>query len=360
MRILFLGLHRPGRSPSQRYRFEQYLPYLQQQGFECRQAWVIDAPDDAPFYAPGHYWHKLGVLQKGLERNLGHVVRANEYDAIFVQREAFMLGTALFERAMALGAPLVFDFDDAIWLPNVSEGNRALAFLKRPQKTNTLIRTARLVLAGNAYLAAYARQFNPRVHVVPSTIDTTLYHPIPPRPPGAPVTIGWSGSLSTIPHFELALPALQEVHRRYGDRVRFRVIGHGTYHIPALPVESLAWRAQTEVQDLAALDVGIMPLPNEEWARGKCGMKGLQYMGMGIATVMSPVGTNAEIVQPGHNGLLPATHDEWVQALCQLVEDAPMRLRLGQAGRQTVVERYSLQSQQARVAALLRSVAVGG
>lgn len=354
MRILFLGLHRPGRSPSQRYRFEQYLPYLRTQGFECQQAWVIDAEDDAAFYAPGHYLHKLGVLQKGLERNLGHVFRAGGYDAIYVQREAFMLGTALFERAMARDTRLVFDFDDAIWLPNVSEGNRALAFLKRPQKTNALIRAAHLVLAGNNYLAAHARQFNPRVEVVPSTIDTDNYFPIPARAAGAPVTIGWSGSLSTIPHFELALPALREIHARYGSRVRFRVIGHGAYHTGAIPVESIAWRAATEAQDLSALDIGIMPLPDEEWARGKCGMKGLQYMGMGIATVMSPVGTNTEIVQPGHNGLLPSTHEEWVQALATLIEDPALRTRLGTAGRHTVETQYSLLSQQARVAELLR------
>ncbi|MFK7798062.1 MAG: glycosyl transferase family 1, partial [Aureispira sp.] len=155
-KLLFVGLHRPDRSPSQRYRFEQFQPYLEEQGYVISYFYLIRAQDDAKFYGSGHYFAKAFILCRSLFLLTLLLFKAKRYDLIFVQREAFMLGTVFFERILAQKAPLVYDFDDAIWLQNVSAGNKALSFLKDAQKTEKLIALSHLVLAGNEYLATYA------------------------------------------------------------------------------------------------------------------------------------------------------------------------------------------------------------
>jgi glycosyltransferase involved in cell wall biosynthesis len=348
-RVLFIGIHRPGRSPSQRYRYEQFEPYFAQAGYHTTYSYSINAEDDLLYYSAGNLLGKLGILQKSLIVNLSNVIRAQQYDLIFIQREAFMLGTAVFERLLAAtGVPIVFDFDDAIWMPNVSEGNKNLAFLKNPLKTNRIIKLATSVIAGNEFLANYALQFNPNVLVVPSTVDAKLYCPKPSQNPDSPepVCIGWSGSASTLPYLEAIMPQLAEVEKALPRQVRFLVIGVPGYRNSQLNrLHSIAWRADTEVPDLAQLDIGLMPLPNEPWAQGKCGMKAIQYMGLGIPAVVSPIGVNTTIVQHLHNGMWATEPKDWQTTLVQLVQNRAIRETLGANARKTVEERYSLQSQ---------------
>jgi glycosyltransferase involved in cell wall biosynthesis len=261
----------------------------------------------------------------------------------FVQRESFFIGGAWFERLATRSAPLVFDFDDAIWIHKVSEANKGFSFLKNTDKISHIVRMAHTVVAGNPYLADWARQYNMNVRIVPTTIDTELYVP---RPGGiqsnTPVVIGWSGSFSTIEHFNYAIPALLRVKDRFGDQVEFKVIGDGNYRHEALGVVGEPWSMATEVAELQKIDIGIMPLPDDEWARGKCGLKGLQYMALGIPTLMSPVGVNTDIICDSENGYLPASEDEWVERLSQLVDDTNLRRRIGIEGRQTVIDEYSV------------------
>jgi glycosyltransferase involved in cell wall biosynthesis len=271
-----------------------------------------------------------------------------------VVREAYFAGGAFLERRVARSrARLVFDFDDAIWLPGVSAANRRFAWLKRPTRVADAVRASQLVLAGNAFLADWARQYNERVAVVPTTIDTDKYQVAARSAWDGPICIGWSGSFSTLPHFETVLPALQRVRERLGERVRFKVIGGPDYRVPELGIEGQPWRLESELADLSDIDIGIMPLPDDEWSRGKCGLKGLQYMALGIPTLMSPVGVNSEIVQDGSNGFLPRTEDEWVERLVTLVEAPELRRSLGLAGRATVEERYSLRAWRERYYRLL-------
>ena len=347
-RVLFVAAHRPGRSPAQRFRFEQYLDHLEANGFEPRLSYLISEEDDHALYAAGHYGAKFRILLKSAYRRWLDTLRASEYDIIFVQREAFMTGTTLFESAFGRSrAKLVFDFDDAIWLPNVSSQNRILRWLKDSGKTARIIRMADLVFAGNPYLAQYAASYNDRVEVIPTTIDTDHYRRTSREDRGS-VCIGWSGSVTTIQHFEHAVPALMEITRRYGDRVRFKVIGDAGYQRPELGIRGDAWSRENEVADLNEIDIGIMPLPDDAWARGKCGLKGLQYMALEIPTVMSPVGVNTDIVEDGRNGFLASTTEEWVEVLSRLIESPALRQQIGRAGRETVVEGYSVESQKDR------------
>jgi glycosyltransferase involved in cell wall biosynthesis len=212
------------------------------------------------------------------------------------------------------------------------------------------------VLAGNRYLADYALQFNSNVHIFPTTIDTETYVLRAVSENGA-VCIGWSGSFSTVQHFEHAFGALMKIKAKYGNKVAFKVIGDANYKNDALQIKGIAWRSETEVSDLQSLDIGIMPLPNDEWAKGKCGLKGLQYMAVGVPAVMSPVGVNTEIIKDGVNGFLAATEEEWVDKLSRLIDSEALRRQFSAQGRKTVEENYSVAANRKRYLELFMSVA---
>lgn len=360
MKVLFLSVHRPGRSPGQRFRFEQYLPYLRTQGIECEHSWLLNAADDKAFYGRGSLLPKARVGLKALSIRVRDVLSnaLNRYDVVFVAREAMFAGPPLFEELFALeGSRLVFDFDDSIWIPAISEANRAFAALKFTHKIDRILRISKKVFAGNEYLADYARKFNSDVAIVPTTIDTDEYTPRSSSEQKGPVCVGWSGSFSTIQHFKVALPVLKRVREKFGDRVKFKVIGDASYREPELDIVGDGWKLETELDDLRRIDVGLMPLPDDEWSRGKCGLKGLQYMALGIPTLMSPVGVNSEILTDGESGFLPRSEDEWFERLSSLIEQPALRRRLGDAGREVVVKRYSLAAWRERYRDLLLATA---
>jgi glycosyltransferase involved in cell wall biosynthesis len=263
---------------------------------------------------------------------------AKEFDAVYLFREAALVGPAIFERWIGSRTPVVFDFDDAIFESYVSPSNGYLSLLKCPGKTAAICRLSSHVIAGNPYLADYARRFNECVTLVPTTIDTDAYRPAATTSQPVPV-VGWSGSHSTIQHLRVLDTALQRLAARLPFRLR--VIGAADYELKGVEVAATPWSADTEIADLSGIDVGIMPLPDDRWSRGKCGLKALQYMALGIPAVCSPVGVNRDIIAGGENGLLAASEDEWVNALERLLTSATLRQRLGAAGRATVEARYS-------------------
>ena len=273
-----------------------------------------------------------------------------------------MLGSSYFEKQFFKRHKVIFDFDDSIWLLDTSPENKKFEFLKNPNKTKINIANAHVVIAGNNYLANYANQFNKNVIIIPTTIDTDLHQPKSELRSSndiqldKKIVIGWSGSISTIKHFEMAIPAIKQIQNKYPNKIEIHVIGQGSYSHSEINVVGKKWAAETEVDDLNCFDIGIMPLPDDEWVKGKCGLKGLSYMACGVATVMSPVGVNKEIIEHGVNGLLAGTTHEWVECLSQLIENPNLRLQLGEAGRQTVVKTYSVNANKHHYLEVLNSV----
>jgi glycosyltransferase involved in cell wall biosynthesis len=151
--------------------------------------------------------------------------------------------------------------------------------------------------------------------------------------------------MTTVKHFEYAVPFLLRIKDKYGDKVSIKMIGDRRYRHERLGIQGVSWIKEDELKELSGIDIGIMPLPDDEWSRGKCGLKGLQYMALEIPAVMSPVGVNTEIISDGTNGFLARTEDEWVNKISALVESATLRSKIGKAGRATVEERYSVKSQ---------------
>ncbi len=341
-RIHIIAPHRTGRSPSQRYRLEQYIPHLRAQGHEVLYARLLDVWDDRILYSRGHIISKGLLLLKAFLRRWRDVMGIRHGDTVLLHREAFMTRGILFERMIRRRAGLlIFDLDDAIWLMDVSEGNRRLSWLKDPAKTDRIIALADRVIAGNAYIAEHCRAIHSDVACIPTVIDTERYQ-VMPAPEEGPVVIGWTGSRTSTTHLVAVLPMLRAVHDRWEDRIRFRVISDIAPVLPGLPFEHVPWDPDTEPEDLAPMHIGIMPMPDDAWSRGKCGFKGLQYMAMGKAVVLSDVGVNSTIVHHGHNGFLARSEAEWMEAVGRLVEDADLRRRLGAEARSTVEQHWSL------------------
>src|SRR5690606_5632004 len=185
-----------------------------------------------------------------------------------------------------------------------------------------------------------------------TTINTKKYKKIK-VPKSNKIVIGWSGSITTIQHFEYAIYFLIKLKNKFGAQIEFKVIGDANYVNEELSIKGLPWNKQTEIEDLSTFDIGIMPLPDDEWAKGKCGLKGLQYMALEIPTIMSPVGVNTEIIQDGVNGFLASTEEEWLSKLGLLIQSEELRKKLGKAGRQTIIERYSIEANKDKYLALL-------
>ena len=348
-KVLILVAHRPQRSPSQRYRFEQYLPYLSQQGFEFTWSPLLNENDDVIFYSKGNFTKKILILFKTVLIRLKDVQRFSGFDIIFIQREALFLGSSYFEKkAKQSGKKVIFDFDDAIWLADTSPGNKKWEWVKYPLKFNNNVSCATVVIAGNHYLAQKAEMFNKNVVVIPTTIDTEIHIPIPQERNKNVLTIGWSGSISTIKHFESLIPVLRKLKTEFGDRVRFAVYGDGQYELKELNIRGLAWSADSEVMMLNSFDIGIMPLPEDAWTNGKCGLKALSYMACEVPVVASAVGVNTGIIHHGKNGFLASSEEEWLYALKQLIQSTELRQTIGIEGRKTVINAYSVKSQKAK------------
>jgi glycosyltransferase involved in cell wall biosynthesis len=237
-------------------------------------------------------------------------------------------------------------------MPSSAEANKKVAWLKSRTKTDSICRLARGVTVGNLELARYAQLHCPVVNVIPTTIDTDQYR-VSARAPNARSVVGWSGSTTTVPYLESVKPALRELRRRLDFELR--VVG-GETRIDGVEVACRPWRLESEVADLRAFDVGLMPLEDDEWSRGKCGLKALQYMALGIPPVVSPVGVNATIVRDGENGFHARNEAEWVDRIELLLRNPELRARLGAEARRTVEESYSARVQAPRMAEVFRSV----
>lgn len=353
-KILFIVHHRLNRSPGQRFRFEMFLDDLSNRNVQFVISNLISEKDDAVFYGKGKLLGKLWVVVKAFFIRVYDVFRAKNYESIYIYREAFFFHGVFFERLFSLLCKkVIFDFDDAIWLPEVSEGNKAFAFLKNPNKTKKIISLSNKVIVGNNYLKEYALQFNKEVFVIPTVVDTSYHCPKSTKPTSTKVCIGWTGTSSTLKHLLKIETVLQTVQASFGDKVFFKIIADKTPNISGIDLIFKKWCPQSEIEDLQDFDIGIMPLPNDPWSKGKCGFKAIQCMALGIATIVSPVGMNTDLIQDRLNGFWADSDEEWIRILSELIENASLREKTGAAGQETVIEHYSKQAWSASFCDLL-------
>ena len=351
MKILFLFPYPHGTAASQRFRFEQYLDFLREEGITCRLEPFWDAETWKILYKPGHVFQKAKGIAKGVWYRCKILFSMPHYDFVFIHREAAPVGPPVFEWIIAkvLRKRIIFDFDDAIWLPNTSKQNKVAARLKWHSKTKSICRWAWRISAGNKYLADRGLEFrhnsairNPQsaIFTIPTTIDTQNLHNRVKDQQTGDFVIGWTGTHSTISYLEPLVPVLQKLEKEWG--FTFLVISDQE---PAFTLRSLLyvpWNKATEMDDLLRMNIGLMPLADDAWSQGKCGFKALQYMALGIPALASPVGVNTDIVQHGENGFLCRTPADWENSILEMMQTPARRQRMGQAARRTVEERYSV------------------
>lgn len=357
-RLLVLASKPQGMSPSQRYRLEQWAPHLRtDHGISL---------DFAPFeshgladilYEPGHFATKAAYTLLDYTRRAGELLRVHHYDAIVIHREAALIGPAIYERLFAWsGKPIIYDFDDAIWSAAQEKVNGWLSRLHFFGKTSTICKLAAAVTTGNAFLASYASERNPSVHVVPSSIELGDYPIRPESEEQDKFVVSWTGSTSTLAHFEQARGALEQVANIVPLVVKVICSKPPSHPIAGAETRFVEWSAKFEAQEVGDCHVGIMPLPDDEATRGKSGMKALQFMATGRPVIVSPVGVNQEIVQNGRNGFLASTEEEWVAALLSLARDRELRSQLGRNARETVEKGFTARLSTAKFARVVDQV----
>lgn len=342
--ILFLVPH-PEEDAGYRYRVQQFLPHLQAEGHACTVLPFSTPELYAALRSQGRIREKLLHTVYCSARRVLQLAGLSRFDLVVIQREVFPFFSAMLERlVLRRHSKVVFAFDDAIYAgqDNASELNHPILYrLKYSRRIDEVIRRSFHVIAGNRILAEYAHKLNRNVSVIPTVVDCTKYTYREKRDHDV-VTIGWVGSRSTAPYLKTIEPALRKLADARRGKVAFRFYGYPGYE-PDLPnVQSLPFRLDTEIEDLHSLDIGLMPVPDTEWGRGKCAFKAIQYMASGVATVASPVGITPDIIQHNVNGFLADSNDAWFSALKVLVDERDVRLRLGQAARRTIEASYSL------------------
>jgi glycosyltransferase involved in cell wall biosynthesis len=354
-RLLFVTPN-PIESASERYRIYQFVPYLESAGFECR---VRPFAGRELFQAvqAGRTATQLCYVPFSSVRRAVDLYTVRRYDVVVIHREAFPFFCPTVERMLLQRhSKVVFSFDDAIHAGHRDTPNKKYPWiykLKYGPRVNEVLAKSAHVIAGSRALAEHARQFNTQVSVIPTVVDAKRYAYRAPTASDECLTIGWVGTRSTSPYLLDIAPVLQQLSEVFRGKIRFRFYGDPHLKLSVPNYEPLPFSLESEVENLRKMDIGIMPLPDNEWTQGKCAFKAIQYMALGIPTVSSPVGMASEIIKHNANGLLARTPGEWFEALARLMRDAALRRRLAEEGRKTVEAYYSLEVWAPRFADLL-------
>ncbi len=345
----------PVASPSSRIRVAQYAPALRNHGIELRLAPFFDDDAYARLYQAGAVRRAVDTA-RAFVRRAGQIRRAREADAVLVHREIAPFLGAPFLRALEGGPPVLFDLDDAVFLP-APGGSPWLRFVRRPQAaTEELIRGASVCLAGNSYLAEFVQRAGGRAVHLPTVVDTGSFRPASAWPDGdAPLRISWVGTHSTQDYLDLVVPALRRLASERPVEITV-VSNRPPAHLGGIAVRGVRWSLENEVSYFQEADVGLYPVPDDPWTRGKCGAKAIQYMACAVPVVASPVGVLTDLVQDGVTGFLADDEEAWLGTLQRLGGDAELRRRLGAAGRGLVESRYSLEVGAGVLADAIRSV----
>ena len=348
-------------SGTERYRVYQFLPYLERAGYATRvrpftTRWLFRA-----LQTRGQLGRKLLHTAFCAARRFLDLAVLRDYDLVMVNREAFPFFTPWVERMVFWRQPrVVFNFDDAIYVGHQDTSEMPHPLLhrfKHSARVSEVVRHSAHVIAGSETLAQYARQYNPNVTMMPTVVDLNQYTYVAPKSSkDGPLTIGWWGSRSTSPYLSVVERALRKLHQAHQGRVQFVFWGDSEYRTDLPNVRVIPFSVKAEVEELGKVDIGIMPMPDTPWTRGKCAFKAIQCMARGVPTVVSPVGMSADVVQHGVDGFWARDEEEWFVCLDRLVRDESLRRRFSLAGRKTVEEKYSLQIWGPRLPALLDDI----
>jgi len=354
IKVLFIVPYPKDCAPSQRLKFEQYYSYFEKEGIECILRPFMTESFYRIVYQKNKYLEKIIFTLLGYVRRCFHMIEAMRCDVIYLHLEAAPFGPPFFEYILyKLKKPIIYDIDDIVYLPHASKANSFVRMLKYYKKTPQIVKFSSQVIAVTNYLKRFAEQYGRKAICIPPTIDTNKYF-LADKPCGRKLCIGWTGSHSTSEYLLILANTLKKINQEHD--VRIKVMGDGNFKIDGLAIEAKEWSADTEIKDIQEIDIGLYPLPKNEWIMGKGGLKALQYMGMGIPVVATRVGAVLDFIQDGVNGFLVDSEEEWIEKISRLIEDADLRRRVGLAARKTVEERFSVKANAPKMLGIIQGV----
>jgi glycosyltransferase involved in cell wall biosynthesis len=324
--ILFLVPSPLGISPGQRFRFEHYLPYLQEQGFSYTVKPFLSLNGRKQLYKPGNVLGKIGAMAGGFIRRLSLLFILHRFQYIYIYRWAATAGPPIIEWVIAkvYRKKIIYDFDDAIWV-NESAYNKKFLAVK---------------FLGNEFLFQFAKKNNPNTQIIPTVVNTDTVHSRLQNHKVEKPAVGWTGSFSTLLYLDMIIPLLQRLQEKIN--FTFYVIADKDPQLPLKNYQFIKWTEEKEVEDLLRFHIGLMPLTDDDITRGKCGFKAIQYMSLGIPAVVSPVGVNTKIVDTGIDGFVCATDNEWEDKIMLLLTDSELRTKMGVEAQKKIIQNYSV------------------
>ncbi len=335
-----------GVAAGQRLKYEQYFDDWRSLGIDITVSSYADMRLWKILYRRGHHAAKAAGALRGHLRRLRDLARVHRYDLVYIFMWVTPVGTSLFERVVRKRSRrVIYDIEDNVLIgqPGSKQDNPnpVMRLLKSRDKIEWLIKTSDCVITSSPLLNDICLPINRagRCTYISSSVDTDRFVPINRYEGSERVTIGWTGTHSSRPFLDLLRPVFQQLAARLPFKLR--VIGNFDYELPGVELEVVRWSREKEVGDLQAIDIGVYPLPLDDWVIGKSGLKAIQYMAFGLPVVATDAGITSRVVRDGETGILVQTEQQWLDALERLVRDPALRRRLGEAGRRDVEEKYS-------------------
>ena len=334
-------------APSQRLKYEQYLQFLSSNGY-CLEIHPFFSCDVYRIlYCRGFFFKKLWGVIRGLFRRLLLLARIPFVDGIYIHLNVAPIGPPLLEWLyLRLARKVIYDIDDMVHLLQTSNVNRLVGFFKSSDRVFMLMSASDHVITCTPVLDQFAKQYNLNTTDISSTINTDQYQPCNIYQNRGFLTLGWSGSHTTAPYLHLLDRVLVELASRHN--IQLLVMGPTSFDLPGVSLEVIPWSAEVELQTLQRIDIGLYPLPNDDWVKGKSGLKALQYMALGIPVVASNVGCNDRVVKDGQSGYLVSTDTQWIEALELLIANPLQRRLFGEQGRKRVEQFFSVRANRNR------------
>ena len=347
MRVLTLVPSQKGYSPGQRGSIELWESVLKSAGITLDYAPFETDKLNGILYKSGNHLSKAFEMVRGYADRIGLLRRIDEYDAVFVYREAALFGPAFLEKIIARRKPLIYQLDDPLFMPYKSPSNGYLSYLKFFGKIKEIIRISKVVMVNSSHIREYAAQFNKNIWQIPSIVDTKKFTYEPFDETRKRVCVGWSGSPTTLKNIKLVEKPLARLSEK--DICDIHFIGGTDFDLDGVKYTAQKWNGEREVEDLRQLQIGLVPLPDNSWNKYKFIMKTAQYMALGIVPVGTPMASNTEVIRHGENGFLAATDDEWVEYLTVLVEDSNLRNRMAKKAAEDARAKYSLEANASKI-----------
>jgi glycosyltransferase involved in cell wall biosynthesis len=358
MKVLSLVPHRMGFAPGQRSSIELWEEVLQLEGISLHFEPFETERLRGILHKRGNRLEKVSEMLRGYTNRIKLLRELDEYDAVVVYREAALLGPAFLENMIAKKKPIIYILDDPLFMPYRSPSNGYLSYLKFFGKIKSIIEMSRVVIVNSTQIRDYALQFNHNVFQIPSIVDTRKFSYIPKGDDCKKVCIGWSGSPTTLGNLKMVESPLRRIGARSDCSIKF--IGGSVIPVSGFEFAAQPWCAETEVEDLRALDIGLVPLPENRWNPYKFLMKTAQYMALGIVPIGTPMASNPEVIRHGENGFLASNDEEWFSFMKLLVEDKELQRRMSTEAAEDARKRYSLEANAQKIITSFKSAIMDG